>query len=34
MIMFTGSTPTGRKVAARAAERLIPASLSSAARTR
>ena len=27
MIMFTGSTATGRKVAARAAERLIPASL-------
>jgi acyl-CoA reductase-like NAD-dependent aldehyde dehydrogenase len=27
MIMFTGSTRTGRKVAARAAERLIPASL-------
>ena len=27
MVMFTGSTPTGRKVAARAAERLIPVSL-------
>ena len=27
MIMFTGSTATGRKVAVRAAERLIPASL-------
>ena len=27
MIMFTGSTRTGRKVAARAAERLIPVSL-------
>jgi acyl-CoA reductase-like NAD-dependent aldehyde dehydrogenase len=27
MVMFTGSTRTGRKVAARAAERLIPASL-------
>jgi acyl-CoA reductase-like NAD-dependent aldehyde dehydrogenase len=27
MVMFTGSTPTGRKVAERAARRLIPASL-------
>jgi acyl-CoA reductase-like NAD-dependent aldehyde dehydrogenase len=27
MIQFTGSTPTGRKIAARAGERLIPASL-------
>jgi acyl-CoA reductase-like NAD-dependent aldehyde dehydrogenase len=27
MVMFTGSTETGRKVAIRAAERLIPASL-------
>ena len=34
MIMFTGSTKTGRKVAEAAARRLIPARWSSAARTR
>ena len=34
MIQFTGSTETGRKIGVRAAERLIPASSSSAARTR
>ena len=34
MIMFTGSTRTGKKIAARAAERLIPCRSSWAARTR
>ena len=34
MVMFTGSTETGRKVAIRAAERLIPASLELGVRTR
>ena len=33
-VMFTGSTATGRKVMARAAETLTPVGLSSAARTR